>query len=74
MKIELSFIPDVVIFFCCPFTSGKHAVHSIWGDKTIYQGAYKYIESLLPEGKQCMFFCDKGLGSYKIYETEIIIP
>jgi len=74
MKIELDFVPDIIIYFRAPYKGEMHPYHimeRMWGNKSIYENCSKYIESLLPPNVDCWIALQKGTLEYKIIELEI---
>lgn len=63
MKIELDFVPNVIIYAC--FFNGSHHFDRVWGDKNVLEYGKDYIKALLPK-ENCFFFAEKGLGKYQV--------
>ena len=68
MKIELDFIPDVIVHIRFERSDFVNVNVNVWGDEKIYEYAKEHIHSLM-DFQDGFFMTRKGLGVFKIIHT-----
>jgi len=67
MKLELDFVPDVIVYFCIPWGDKSHYLCHLWGDKELYQNCCDFIKDKLPINESCFVAIQKRTLKFKIF-------
>jgi len=70
MKLEIDFVPDLIVYYRLDITGDRHVVKHCWGDYPLFEATSLFIEGLIRGHKDCMIFIKKRSLKYRIYDVE----